>query len=203
MYRGRSRSTELPLQDHRLHHQSRHLQPNERDWRWPGTMICQCLSCLFDRRGLGGVSYTAINVRRAPIAASPSLGDETHFLHDSLYLINYLCSHLDFISASMEVESPIPQLLADQRDNAPDDLAHYFLTFEDYWEKKLWHELTELLLEFFRNQQSASQRLPLYRTFIKSFADKINQLNLVSLGLSAASQIHSMHFSSLYSFSID
>lgn len=87
----------------------------------------------------------------------------------------------------MDIDT-IPTLLADQRDNAADDVQHYFLTFEDYWERKLWHELTDVLVEFYQQNQSASQRLPLYNTFIKSFADKINQLKLVELGLSTATQ---------------
>lgn len=88
----------------------------------------------------------------------------------------------------MDVDT-IPNFLADQRDNAPDDFQHYFLTFEDYWERKLWHELTNLLVEFFQQEQSAKQRISIYNTFIKSFADKINQLKLVRLGLSTASQV--------------
>lgn len=91
----------------------------------------------------------------------------------------------------MDVDT-IPNLLSEQRENAPDDSQHYFLTFEDYWERKLWHELTNSLIEYFQQDQSASQRLPLYNTFIKSFADKINQLNLVTLGLSTASQCKSL-----------
>lgn len=90
-------------------------------------------------------------------------------------------------SPRMDVDT-IPNFIADQRDNAPDELQHYFLSFEDFWERKLWHELTDSLVEFFQQDQSASQRLPLYNTFIKSFAEKINQLKLVTLGLSAATQ---------------
>lgn len=93
---------------------------------------------------------------------------------------------------SMDVDT-IPNLLGDQRDAAPDELQHYFLQFEDFWERKLWHELTEALIEYFNQPQSAPQRIPLYDTFIKSFADKINQLKLVTIGLSAASQCSSMH----------
>lgn len=84
---------------------------------------------------------------------------------------------------------PIPSLLAEQREAAPDDLQHYFLTFEDYWEKKLWHELTNILIDFFEDPSSAPQRLPLFDKFVMSFADKINQLKLVTLGQSAASQL--------------
>jgi len=87
----------------------------------------------------------------------------------------------------MDVDT-IPNLLADLREQAPDEVQHYYLNFEDLWERKLWHELTDTLLEFFKLPESASQRLPLFNTFIKSFADKINSLKLVQLGLSAATQ---------------
>ena len=82
----------------------------------------------------------------------------------------------------------ISNFLSEQRDAAPDDLQHYFLSFEDYWERKLWHELTDILIAYYNEPQSAPQRLPIYNQFIKSFAEKINQLKLVSLGLSTASQ---------------
>lgn len=82
----------------------------------------------------------------------------------------------------------IPNFLADQRDEAPVEVQHIFLSLEDLWERKLWHQLTDALLEYFHQDESASQRLPVYTTFILSFADKINQLKFVSLGLSASTQ---------------
>lgn len=82
----------------------------------------------------------------------------------------------------------IPDFLADQRDSSPAELQHFYLSFEDLWERKLWHQLTDTLIEFFNQKESASQRLPFYRTFILTFADKINQLKLVTLALSAATQ---------------
>jgi len=88
---------------------------------------------------------------------------------------------------AMDIDT-IPNLLGDQRDQAPDELQHFFIQFEDYWERKLWHELTDSLIEYFNHPESAPQRIPLYETFIKTFAGKINQLKLVTLGLSAASQ---------------
>lgn len=93
----------------------------------------------------------------------------------------------------MDVDT-ISNHLADQRDAAPDELQHYFLQFEEFWERKLWHELTNSLVEYFELPDSAPQRIPLYNTFIKSFADKINKLQLVTLGLSAATQCKSMEF---------
>lgn len=82
----------------------------------------------------------------------------------------------------------IPDFLAEKRDEAPAELAGFYLQAEDLWERKLWHQLTDTLIEFFNHEQSASQRLPFYRTFILTFADKINQLKLVELALSAATQ---------------
>lgn len=86
----------------------------------------------------------------------------------------------------------IPNFLAEQRDEAPADVQHVYLTFEDLWERKLWHELTNTLVDFFQSPESAPQRLAIYNTFILSFADKINQLKLVSLGLQASSQCQGM-----------
>jgi 26S proteasome regulatory subunit N9 len=86
------------------------------------------------------------------------------------------------------MNTDIPDFLADQRDAVPADLQHLFISFEDYWERKLWHQLTESLIEFFNHSESAPQRLPFYNNFILTFADKINQLQLVTLALSAATQ---------------
>ena len=82
----------------------------------------------------------------------------------------------------------IPNLLGDARDEAPEELQEYFIAFEDYWERKLWHELTDKLIEFFDHPDSAKQRIPFFEKFIKTFANKINQLKLVTLGLNAATQ---------------
>ena len=90
--------------------------------------------------------------------------------------------------------------LAEDRENAPESLQEYYLAFEDYWERKLWHELTDKLLEYFNLPESAPSRLGLWRRFISSFADKINQLKLVNLGLLAITQCQgfSTRFDGLY-----
>ncbi|RQM08343.1 hypothetical protein DH86_00003824, partial [Scytalidium sp. 3C] len=88
---------------------------------------------------------------------------------------------------TMNVDT-IPDFLAEQRDEAPGELQHLFIDFEDLWERKLWHQLTDRLVEFFNKKESAPQRLAFYKTFILTFADKINQLKLVRLALSAAEQ---------------
>ncbi|KAI0404066.1 hypothetical protein F4802DRAFT_568792 [Xylaria palmicola] len=82
----------------------------------------------------------------------------------------------------------IADFLGAQRDEAPEELQGLIVQFEDYWERKLWHQLTDLLIEFFANPKSEPQRLPFFKVFILKFADKINQLKLVDLGLKAATQ---------------
>ncbi|KAI0872822.1 hypothetical protein GGS24DRAFT_465946 [Hypoxylon argillaceum] len=82
----------------------------------------------------------------------------------------------------------IADFLADQRDQAPEELQGLIIQFEDFWERKLWHQLTDLLIEFFASPKSEPQRLAFFKVFILKFADKINQLKLVDLGLKAATQ---------------
>ncbi|EHA50076.1 hypothetical protein MCOR27_004026 [Pyricularia oryzae] len=80
----------------------------------------------------------------------------------------------------------VADFLADQRDDAPEELQPLILKFEDYWERKLWHQLTEASLEFFDHPISRPARLHFYKVFVAKFADKINQLKLVDIALKAA-----------------
>ena len=82
----------------------------------------------------------------------------------------------------------VQDFLSEQREAAPEELQQSFLNIEDYWDRKLWHQLTETLIEYFSTPASAPQRLPLFQKFILSFAEKINQLKFVTLGLLAATQ---------------
>lgn len=84
----------------------------------------------------------------------------------------------------------VQNFLESQREAAPEDLQQDFLNLEDFWDRKLWHQLTDLLVTFFQNPSSAPQRLPLFKNFVSAFSEKINQLKLISLGLAAASQCH-------------
>ena len=102
-----------------------------------------------------------------------------------------LSSHTQRVAFTMESEK-IGQFLQAQRDEGPEALQHYFLSLEDYYERKLWRELQDLLVEFYGEEESAKQRIPIYNNFVKTFADKLNQLKLVKIGLSTASQCPSM-----------
>ena len=85
----------------------------------------------------------------------------------------------------------ISNYLTEQREAAPEHLQQNFLDIEENWDRKLWHQLTNALVTYFQDPASAPQRLSLFRSFILSFAEKINQLKFVSLGLSAATQCSS------------
>lgn len=87
----------------------------------------------------------------------------------------------------------IVDFLTEQRDESSAEWQPLYLDLEDLWERKLWHQLTEKLLTYFANKDSNKKRLPLYQKFILSFADKINQLKLVKLALSAATEIEGEH----------
>ena len=82
----------------------------------------------------------------------------------------------------------VAAFLNQQQENAPEELQQTFLDIEDTWEKKLWHQLTGVLDKYFSDSASADTRLPLFRHFIVTFSDKINQLKFVSLALQAATQ---------------
>ncbi|KAI4134940.1 MAG: hypothetical protein LQ347_001097 [Umbilicaria vellea] len=87
----------------------------------------------------------------------------------------------------------ISNFLSEQREVAPEDLQGRFLTIEDFWDRKLWHQLTDVLVDYFNDPASSPQRLPLFQRFILSFSEKINQLKFVALGLLAATQCSDDH----------
>ncbi|KAL6945508.1 hypothetical protein ACO0QE_002968 [Hanseniaspora vineae] len=66
----------------------------------------------------------------------------------------------------MEVEDP--------------ELSVLFYEFEEYYEQKLWHQLTQSLVAFFQNATVPDTiKLSLYTQFVTTFIDKINQLSCV------------------------
>ena len=87
----------------------------------------------------------------------------------------------------------VQRFLDEQREAAPEELQQDFLNIEDYWDRKLWHQLTDTLVAYFANQASAPQRLPLFKHFILNLSEKINLLRFVALGLAAATQCQGKH----------
>lgn len=73
----------------------------------------------------------------------------------------------------------IDTILSTLKQEVNSELAPLFDDFEDLYERKLWHQLTEKLAIFFHDSKSESFRLRLYTQFVSKFIDKINQLNVV------------------------
>lgn len=71
-------------------------------------------------------------------------------------------------------------IISTLRSEADPELAGLFYEFEDYYEQKLWHQLTERLDTFYQDERSAPLRLRVYDTFVSKFQDKINQLKLTN-----------------------
>lgn len=74
------------------------------------------------------------------------------------------------------------QLLA----NSP-QLA-YFVSFEELYNKKLWHQLTLKLLEYIHKENPNNMK-EIYDNFISDFETRIKQLSLVEISIFVVKQI--------------
>ena len=83
------------------------------------------------------------------------------------------------------------QRLAQLRENAPEEFQQVLIDIEDFWDKKLWHQLTDVLVTFFSDEDSEGVRRGLFTNFVSTFADKINQLKYVYLALLVAPDYNS------------
>ncbi|ORY98016.1 hypothetical protein BCR43DRAFT_490727 [Syncephalastrum racemosum] len=89
--------------------------------------------------------------------------------------------------ASMDIDFDVPKFLHDQRQKAVPQLQQYFTKFEDLYERKLWHQLTQAVLEFFNLPESAPHQIPIFQQFVADWENKINKLSLATIALKAAS----------------
>lgn len=85
----------------------------------------------------------------------------------------------------MDIDHDVPTILATLRLEADPELTPIFYTMEDLWERKLWHQLTSVIREFYGDPKSEPIRLRFFTQFISIFQSKINQLSLVTFGLAA------------------
>ncbi|KAG2202556.1 hypothetical protein INT47_012550 [Mucor saturninus] len=92
------------------------------------------------------------------------------------------------MAQNMDVDFDVPKFLYEQRQKTPAQLQHYFTTFEDLYERKLWHQLTTKILDFFQEPASAPYQIAIYQNFVAEWEDKINKLSLVTIALQAAHQ---------------
>lgn len=83
----------------------------------------------------------------------------------------------------------ISGILASLRLESDDEIAPLYYALEDYYERKLWHQITGVLDEFYHAPQSKGLRLKLFQGFVTTIAKKINRMKYVEFLLAAAQEM--------------
>ncbi|RHZ68367.1 hypothetical protein Glove_295g30 [Diversispora epigaea] len=91
-------------------------------------------------------------------------------------------------STKMEVDQNPTLVLNELRKKCSPELQEYLNTFEDLYDRKLWHQLTLKIEEFFAIPASGPCQIPLFQQFISDWENKMNKLKLVTLGLNVVKQ---------------
>ena len=73
----------------------------------------------------------------------------------------------------------IAGILTQIREEMDPTLAPLFFTFEDFYQRKLWHYLTLCLDTFYQSKLSIGFRMKLYTQFVSEFKWKLNQMKNV------------------------
>ncbi|KAJ3508853.1 hypothetical protein NLJ89_g5527 [Agrocybe chaxingu] len=71
----------------------------------------------------------------------------------------------------------------------PAELHPLFESFRTLYTRKLWHQLTKKLFEFFNHPLSHPYRVEVFERFVRDFEGKINQLRLAEMGVIVAKDI--------------
>jgi hypothetical protein len=132
------------------------------------------------------MSYSEFPVARqgTPTESTPSSGQV--FEHDRQ------TGEISSVDIDMADAADVLEKLAELRDEVPTEDEVLIIEFEDLFDRKLWHQLTDKLLEYFNREASGPVRLRMFNDIIVKFAKWINQLKLVKLALSAATQCKGM-----------
>ncbi|CAK7900603.1 26S proteasome regulatory subunit Rpn9p [[Candida] anglica] len=90
--------------------------------------------------------------------------------------------------SAMDLDTDVSTVLAtlrSQTENA--DLVNLFYEFEDYYERKLWHQLTLSLGQFYNSPitKDANIRTKIYDLFVSGISSKLNQIQVVDFLLSS------------------
>ncbi|GLB45532.1 putative motif in proteasome subunits, Int-6, Nip-1 and TRIP-15 [Lyophyllum shimeji] len=95
----------------------------------------------------------------------------------------------------------LDEFIATALSATPQSLHPYFEAFRNLYTRKLWHQLTLKLFEFFDDPQSQPYRVDVFERFVRDFESKINQLRLVEMGVKVSKEIENpqVHLSFLTS----
>ena len=90
--------------------------------------------------------------------------------------------------SAMDVDHDVYTVLSTLRlETESNDLINIFYQLEDYYERKLYHQLTLTLNEFYENPESKNNRLriKIYDLFISQFSQKLNSIQVVDFLLAS------------------
>ncbi|KAF8073469.1 hypothetical protein FPV67DRAFT_1410368 [Lyophyllum atratum] len=93
------------------------------------------------------------------------------------------------VDASKPPRLVIDEFIATALSATPPSLHPYFEAFRNLYTRKLWHQLTLKLLEFFDDPQSKPYRVDVFERFVRDFESKINQLRLVEMAVKVSKEI--------------
>ncbi|THU89646.1 hypothetical protein K435DRAFT_781530 [Dendrothele bispora CBS 962.96] len=100
------------------------------------------------------------------------------------------------MSSSMAVDSTqqspklnLDEFIATALSGTPNELHPFFEAFKTMHTRKLWHQLTNKLHEFFDNPLSKPYRVEVFERFVSDFESKLNQLRLVEMGVKVSRDI--------------
>lgn len=84
----------------------------------------------------------------------------------------------------MSGNSKVEQYLASQKESSSPEVAKQFTELEEFYNKKLWHQLTLGLVKLVKmpEMQEGTQLLTLYKSLICEMENRINPMSLVELG---------------------
>ncbi|EMD35192.1 hypothetical protein CERSUDRAFT_116660 [Gelatoporia subvermispora B] len=99
------------------------------------------------------------------------------------------------MATEMSVDRPKPQKIdVDEYltlgiSATPAELHPFFESFRTLHSRKLWHQLTLKLFEFFDHPLSRPYRVDVFDKFVRDFEGRLNQLRLVEMGVKVAVEI--------------
>lgn len=93
--------------------------------------------------------------------------------------------------SSMDIDSDISTVLATLRlESESEEIHSVLIQLEDYYERKLWHQLTLELERFYYTigEVDSSLKFKVYELFIRQFSHNLNTIKVVDLLLASYSQ---------------
>ncbi|KIJ64357.1 hypothetical protein HYDPIDRAFT_90849 [Hydnomerulius pinastri MD-312] len=95
---------------------------------------------------------------------------------------------------AVDSTTPPPKLVLDEfiakaLSSTPMELHPFFEAFNNLYTRKLWHQLTLKLFEFFDHPLSKPFRVDVFQHFVRDFESKMNQQRLVEMGTRVSKEI--------------